>query len=158
MMFRYLGHATGRKSRPVLYVVSKANYIYIGITEGHPVVRWGAHLADHGTFQERLKEEDRRCLVRDEDVSFWAFECSFLMENVGAVQIGDALRLTEYYMHSMVRAKINTIRKKVGRDVVLISSVKSTTPRYYQNQACEQLAEKIMAEFLQQFAKESTTR
>jgi len=148
-MNRFIGKIVCVKERvPVIYFVLMGGYLYIGKTESHPVIRWGSHLGSAGTFVEKVNQIDRNEILKNEPIEFWAYECTYITEKVHVAQVGDAVRLTEHYLHLHVRSSINTVKKNLGKDIRLISDVSRSTPKYYHNKYCEVLAKEILGEFL----------
>lgn len=147
-MGNYIGSVVSLRKEPIIYFIKMGNYIYIGKTEQHPVIRWGKHLSKTGTFIEKINQIDRGALIKLETIKFYAFECRYIKNNVKEVQVGDAVRLTEYYLHVMVKSTVNTINRKIGENIRLISDVSRTTPKYFRDKGCEQLAREILDEFL----------
>lgn len=123
-------------------------YLYIGETEHHPVIRWGLHLSKSGTFIEKINQIDREALFKGESIKFYAFECVYIKKEVKPIQVGDAVRLTEYYLHMLVKTSVNTIRRKLGKNITLVSDVSRTTPKYYRDSKCEELARNILDDFI----------
>lgn len=145
-MKRYLGKVACGRREPVIYFIFLANYLYIGETENHPVMRWGDHL-NNGTFINKLNVIDRNIILSQEDIVFSAFECTYIKNEVPDLHKNYAVKFTEHWLHIFIRTRINTVNKKLGKNIQLISDVPST-PRFFQDEKCIALAESIFTDFL----------
>lgn len=145
-MSRLVGKISSRRYEPVIYFILISDYLYVGETQSHPVIRWGDHLAS-GTLLDKLDVLDRKALLLNKDIEFTAFSCDYIKNHVPDLNRSYALKYTEYWIHVFLKTKVNSVKDVLGRDYQLISDVPNT-PKFFQDDNCKCLAVDIFDEFL----------
>jgi len=153
MTYKFIGKVNSVLKEPVIYFVTIKDFLYIGETESHPVIRWGSHLALHGTLLEKIRRIDRNLLLEDNEIEFYAFECTYIKNTFNRLRIDYALKYTEFQLHLLFKTRVNTVNKKFGREIKVISDTPNK-PKFFKDSGgeCEKLAVCIFDDFLNNYS------
>jgi hypothetical protein len=146
-MIEYLGNIQSLRTCPVLYFINKLNYIYVGVTDNHPVVRWASHLCNNGSFFQNLQHADLDAHARSSKIRFWAYSCEAIVQYVKPLEQRQALQLVEHFVH--IEACLNKIG--TGSELTLISDTLRTAPRKYNFPQARTIAKEIFIDFNKRF-------
>lgn len=138
------GYISSNIIHPYIYFVIKACYLYIGETQRHPVIRWGAHLLEKGTFNVALKNIDREIWKKNEQISFCCVTCDELVNEIPEIERKLVTQYLEHQVH--VRCIENLVQLKPIEHV--ISNTRNTAPTFCRyDKWCKKFSEKIFDQF-----------
>lgn len=129
---------------PYIYFIFTGNFVYIGETQRHPVIRWGAHLTAGGTLWKKLQEnskyiEDNNCI--NENFTFISVNCNSLFQKyIGPSRI--VSQALEHNLHCVLKSNPSLF----GWDKVILSNTDKTAPMKFNNW---QYIEKVSIEIVE---------
>jgi len=95
-----IGKISIQENKPYIYIITKANYAYIGQTQKNPIKRWCNHLSDKDDFIGKLANEDPELATNEnEPVNFYAYLCDEISENVDRNNIKRETEYIEGYLN-----------------------------------------------------------
>ena len=110
---------------PHVYVICTIDVVYIGETQKHPVIRWGQHLEDGGTFRVRLAEKGNPDFAYLDDLLMFAKRCDWIMTRFTEAQWKTVTQALEHTLH----VKFAEDPRILGDHLRLISDTEKTAPR-----------------------------
>ncbi|MFZ4148910.1 hypothetical protein ACEV7C_16145 [Enterobacter ludwigii] len=138
----------GPISGPYVYFIFTGDFVYIGETQRHPVIRWGAHLTAGGTLWRKLQENSKNIQGKDlfnEDFTFISINCNSLFKkSIGPSRI--VSQALEHNLHCVLKSNPSLF----GWDKVILSNTDKTAPMKFNKW---QDIEKISMEIVEKVIK-----
>jgi hypothetical protein len=106
---------------PYIYLIEYSTFAYIGETQSHPVMRWGAHLSQQGTFSNNLRKIPQIFQSVDQ-VNFIAVRVDHLMSSVDRQKWRLSCQWIEHRVHVLFTIS------KLGVRYSLISDTSRSAP------------------------------
>lgn len=144
-MISVSGSLKGKRKSPYLYVIVKSYCMYIGETQQHPVLRWGQHLCQCGSFVSRLREADEDVWARDEDIFFYCLYCN----RIAQTSDEEHKIITQYIEHKVHELCILNLSELYPVERI-ISDTEKTAPARCRYQWGDDLARAIYEKIAQQ--------
>ena|SRR5579872_2369078 len=123
VLHRRVGGLSRIRAISHVYFIWKAQFLYIGETQGLPVRRWGEHVLTTGSFSTNLRAIDSELCDSSAPMSFLAYECSKIDVEVPAPQ---RKLVTQYVEHELHLHAV--CDPKIGTEFRLISDTTRTAP------------------------------
>jgi hypothetical protein len=137
----YAGGVYGPLDAPFVYFVRSRELLYVGETQGHPVLRWGGHLQTFGSFRVAVANKGDPDVDYLDDICFYAFHCSLLQTHFPPAQYKVATQAVEHRVHTTLALRPHAL----GYAFRLISDTEKTAPRRFKEWTLAQsLAEAIV--------------
>lgn len=108
---------------PYVYFIISSQHIYIGETQKHPVIRWGAHLNQNGSFYSKLSEDFN---ISRENLIFISINCTPYIS-----KISDNAKTTTQALEHSLHCCVSSNPSYFGWEKKLISSTEKTAPRKF---------------------------
>lgn len=118
------GSVYGPQQCPYIYAILKRHCVYIGETQNHPVVRWGAHLEHDGSFSNRLREMDEDVWRSSDEIFFASAKCAEILQAPP-----EERRLVSQFVEHKVHELFILRKAHTGRIELIISDTTRTAPR-----------------------------
>jgi hypothetical protein len=136
-MIELSGHVITKDNAPYIYLIRKGPYIFIGETQRNPVLIWGEHLLENGSFLNALRRRNEDFFSENVETEFYAYRCCRIETEVRAVEKRRVTQAIEHQLH--VRFICN------GAD--LISDTTRTAPTDCRYQWVREVVDQIYREF-----------
>jgi len=129
MSTRFVGGLTALAAAPHVYFIHVHQFLYVGETQKHPVVRWSQHLGPQGSFRLALATRGHVDFDPSERIAFYAVEIRTLPKLFPQVQIKAATQAVEHEVHMLLRARPSFL----GPALQVISDTEKTAPRAFRH-------------------------
>lgn len=127
MSTRFVGGLTAVVAAPHVYFIRAHEFLYVGETQKHPVVRWSQHLGPQGSFRLALAARGYLDFDPDARIAFYAVEIGPLPDLFPQVQIKAATQAVEHEVHMLLRARPSFFSPSLQ----VISDTEKTAPRAF---------------------------
>ena len=95
-MVEVVGGLRGPLHAPFIYVIRARDMLYVGETQLHPAVRWGAHLAAAGSFRAGLDRHGDPEIDYFGDLAFAAYHCTGITARFAAAEVKTVTQAVEH--------------------------------------------------------------
>lgn len=123
---------TGRLSLPgngpYVYFIVKHSYLYLGETQSLPVIRWGSHIQNDGSFSRLLQGIDEDAIHSSRPYVFQSIFINLIRDEFPDYEWKRATQWIEHDLHVKVCAC-----GEITSRYRLISDTVRTAPRRYHN-------------------------
>ena len=141
------GAVSGRIKGPYVYFIIKHLYLYIGETQQLPVIRWGTHLQNTGTFKKALICKDEDAYWSTTPIFFTSYSCDRILADVPVVGQKRATQWVEHNLHEKACSDVRTYRYD------LISNTSRTAPSTIRYPWLSKLSDLVFQEFVSELSK-----
>lgn len=131
---------------PHIYFAITRELLYVGETQTHPVIRWGAHLSESGSLRKAIQRKGDPDVDYMSDILFLGFHC-------GAIEF-DFPPIQHRIVSQAIEHEVHCVLSELGTPFRLISDTVRTAPRRFFNaRYARQTAETLVAEFLNEISR-----
>jgi len=118
---------SGKLRAPYIYIIFIDEYVYIGETQGFPVIRWSAHLGQDGTLVKKLTDLNFS-IHGDTQINFLAFNLSDYFDVDLLKNLKRSTQAVEDELHVRLACTPSVINHSI-----IISNTEKTAPSRFRH-------------------------